>query len=396
MRADDRDSGSLNARILFFKKVKIMAQLKVLIVDDEPGIRSGIIRILHNFTVGYPFMDEDFEFELKDVETGEEAIDVIDSGNVDIILLDNKLPGIHGIEVLEYINKQQYDIEVMMITSHASLDLAVKATDNGAFNFIPKPFTPQELRAAMENITKHLYLKRMTRKMNEDGRQLRFQFLSVLSHELKSPVNAIEGYLLVMKDKQAGSDLDNYKVMIERSLERLKGMRSLINDLLDLTRMESGKKKREITSVDITEVFRVTRDTIEPLAAQKNVKIHPIVEEGIYINADRGEMEIILNNLLSNAVKYNREGGDVHVQLRKKDGQTLFEVEDTGIGMAEEEVAKLFQDFVRIKNQKTKNITGSGLGLSIVKKLVDLYQGEVIVESTPDVGSKFTVILPQN
>jgi two-component system, sensor histidine kinase and response regulator len=373
-----------------------MAQLKVLIVDDEPGIRSGIIRILHNFTVGYPFMDEDFEFELKDVDTGEKAIEVIDSGDVDIVLLDNKLPGIHGIEVLEYINKQQYDIEVMMITSHASLDLAVKATNNGAFNFVPKPFTPQELRAALENITKHLYLKRMTRKMNEDGQQLRFQFLSVLSHELKSPVNAIEGYLLVMKDKQAGSDLDSYKVMIDRSLERLKGMRALITDLLDLTRMESGKKKREIVSVDITEVFRIVRDTIEPLAVQKNVKIHPVVEEGIYINADRGEMEIILNNLLSNAVKYNRDGGDVHVQLKNKDGKTLFTVEDTGIGMTEEEITRLFQDFVRIKNQKTKNITGSGLGLSIVKKLVDMYQGEVTVESTPDVGTKFTVILPQN
>lgn len=372
-----------------------MAQLKVLIVDDEPGIRSGIIRILHNFTVGYPFMDEDFEFELTDVDTGEKAIEMIDSGDVDIVLLDNKLPGIHGIEVLEYINKQQYDIEVMMITSYASLDLAVKATNNGAFNFVPKPFTPQELRAALENITKHLYLKRMTRKMNEDGQQLRFQFLSVLSHELKSPVNAIEGYLLVMKDKQAGSDLDNYKVMIDRSLERLKGMRALITDLLDLTRMESGKKKREIVSVDITEVFRTVRDTIEPLAVQKNVKIHPVVEEGVYINADRGEMEIILNNLLSNAVKYNRDGGDVHVQLKNKDGKSLFTVEDTGIGMTEEEVTRLFQDFVRIKNQKTKNITGSGLGLSIVKKLVDMYQGEVTVESTPDVGTKFTVILPQ-
>jgi signal transduction histidine kinase len=173
-------------------------------------------------------------------------------------------------------------------------------------------------------------------------------------------------------------------------------MRALITDLLDLTRMESGKKKREIVSVDITEVFRIVRDTIEPLAVQKNVKIHPVVEEGVYINADRGEMEIILNNLLSNAVKYNRDGGDVHVQLKNKDGKTLFTVEDTGIGMTEEEITRLFQDFVRIKNQKTKNITGSGLGLSIVKKLVDMYQGEVTVVSTPDVGTKFTVILPQN
>ena len=93
----------------------------------------------------------------------------------------------------------------MMITSYASLDLAVKATNNGAYNFVPKPFTPQELKAAMESITKHLFLKRMTRKMQAEGKEIRFQFLSVLSHELKSPINAIEGYLQIMQDKQAGN-----------------------------------------------------------------------------------------------------------------------------------------------------------------------------------------------
>ena len=140
-----------------------------------------------------------------------------------------------------------------MITSYASLDLAMKATSNGAYNFVPKPFTPQELKAAMESITKHLFLKRMTKEMDDESQQLRFQFLSVLSHELKSPVNAIEGYLRVMKDKQVGDDIGNYAVMINRSLERLKGMRTLITDLLDLTRLESGGKTRNIQPVDITE-----------------------------------------------------------------------------------------------------------------------------------------------
>jgi signal transduction histidine kinase len=371
-----------------------MATLKVLVVDDEPGIRSGISRILQNFTVGYPFMDEDFDFIMIEAETGEKAIEIIDNQQMDIVLLDNKLPGIHGIEVLEYINKENYDAEVMMITSYASLDLAVKATNNGAFNFVPKPFTPQELKGAMENITKHLFLKRISRKMNEEGQQLRFQFLSVLSHELKSPVNAIEGYLQIMKDKQVGDNIEDYKVMIERSLERLKGMRTLISDLLDITKIETGVKTRNFKPVDVTEVFRIARDTIEPLAIQRNVKVHPVQEEEIYINADRGEIEIIFNNLLSNAVKYNRDGGEVMVHLEKQNGKLEISIKDTGIGMTEEEVSKLFGEFVRIKNMKTKNITGSGLGLSIVKKLVELYDGEIKVESQPDVGSEFTVTIP--
>jgi len=374
-----------------------MATLKVLVVDDEPGIRSGILRILRNFRVGYPFMDEDFDFEVVEAETGEKAIEIVESQPIDIILLDNKLPGMDGIEVLEYIKKKEYDAQVMMITSYASLDLAVKATNNGAFNFVPKPFTPEELRSSIEGITKHLFLKRMTRQMNKEGKQVRFQFLSVLSHELKSPINAVEGYLKIMKDRQVGENLADYDTMIDRSLERIKGMRTLIMDLMDLTRLESGKKAREMRKVDLFQVARIAMDTMEPMAIQKNVKMHLDCPETLTIKADPDEMEIIVNNLVSNAVKYNKDNGNVFVTLRQVNSIINIKVEDTGIGMTEQESALLFQEFVRIKNEKTKMITGSGLGLSIVKKLVEgNYQGTISVRSKPDVGTTFTVMLPLN
>jgi len=371
-----------------------MKNLKVLIVDDEPGIRSGINRILQNHSVGYPFMEEDFEFDLMEAETGEQAIDIIENDKIDIVLLDNKLPGIDGIEVLEYMNKKGYDAQVMMITSYASLDLAVKATNNGAYNFVPKPFTPQELKAAMENITKHLFLKRMTRKLQEEGKEVRFQFLSVLSHELKSPINAIEGYLRIMQDRQVGNEIASYKMMIDRSIERIAGMRTLIMDLLDLTRIESGVKTRNIKKVDLVEVIRIAKATMEPIAIQRNVQVNFEAESSVYLTSVSNELEIIMNNLISNAIKYNKEGGEVIVSLKEKDSKVIITVEDTGIGMSEDEVSKLFQEFVRIKNSKTKNITGSGLGLSIAHKMVQLNHGDIKVESTPDVGSKFIVSLP--
>ncbi|MDD5508513.1 MAG: hybrid sensor histidine kinase/response regulator [Bacteroidales bacterium] len=373
-----------------------MEKLKVLVVDDEPGIRSGINRILRNYSVGFPFMEEDFQFELIDAETGEKAIEIIESSPVDIILLDNKLPGINGIDVLEYISKQKYDVQVMMITSYASLDLAVKATNIGAYNFIPKPFTPDELKTAMEGITKHLFLKRMTRQLHKEGKEIRFQFLSVLSHELKSPINAIEGYLQIMKEKQVGEKIDDYAVMINRSIERLKGMRTLIMDLLDLTKLESGKKQREIKKIDVSEIAKMAIHSMEPLAIQKNVRIYYDNGEACYLNGDNAEIEIILNNLLSNAIKYNKEGGQIYVHIKGSDDKVVIKVEDTGIGMSEEDQEKLFQEFVRIKNVKTKNITGSGLGLSIIKKLADLYAGDIKVTSKPDVGTTFTVTLMKN
>lgn len=371
-----------------------MSQLKLLVVDDEPGIRTGAERALRSFTVGYPFMEEEFSYEIIEAESGEKAIEIIESQPIDIMLLDNKLPGIDGIEVLEYVKNKDYDISVMMITSYASLDLAVKATNMGAFSFVPKPFTPQELRASIENITKNLFLKRMTRQMRAEGQQNQFQFLSVLSHELKSPINAVEGYIKIMLEKQAGDSIDDYKVMLERSVERLKGMRTLILDLLDLTRIESGKKSRDIRNVDLYEIAKRVVDTVEPLAIQKNVKVHLDAEENSFYKSDSHEIEIILNNFVSNAVKYNKDGGEVFISIKKMPEFYQIEVQDTGIGISDDDQKLLFQEFVRIKNTKTRNITGSGLGLSIAKRMIELYNGMVTVQSTPDVGSKFTVMLP--
>ncbi|NLJ06155.1 MAG: response regulator [Sphingobacteriales bacterium] len=373
-----------------------MATLKVLIVDDEPGIRSGINRILKNFTVGFPFMEEDFDFEMIEAGSGEEAIEWINRQVPDIVLLDNKLPGIDGIEVLEYINEKQIESLVMMITSYASLDLAVKATQNGAYNFVPKPFTPQELKSAMENITKHLYLRRMTRQMsNGQGKQARNRFISVLSHELKSPVNAIDGYLKMMKDRQLGENIDDYMPMIDRCMERLNGMRNLIMDLLDLTKIESGKNIRELRNIDLADTARKAVYSVEAYAMQRKVRLNVNLPESLYFIADSNEMDSIFNNLLSNAVKYNKpDGGMVNLDLRKEGDKIIITVEDTGIGMSEEDVSKLFNEFVRIKSEKTKGISGSGLGLSIVRKIVEEYHGNIKVKSEPDKGSIFTVELP--
>ncbi|MFW5835648.1 MAG: ATP-binding protein [bacterium] len=371
-----------------------MEKLKVLVVDDEPGICSGINRILSKHSVGFPFMDENIGFDVQETNTGEDAINIIDKDIPDIILLDNKLPGMLGIDVLEYINKKRLGSTVLMITSYASLELAVKATNQGAHDFIPKPFTPQELRSAIESVTKHIFLKRMTRKMNKEGRQIRFQFLSVLSHEMKTPLNAIEGYLRMMQDRQAGNDLQAYDKIIERSLLRVKGMRNLIMDLLDLTKIESGKKKREVMPVNLTEIAKLSIDTMGPVSIQKDVEIILKSPARVMFEADKEEIEIIFNNLLSNAIKYNIEGGKVDFIIEDKDGKIMVIIKDTGIGMGEDEIPRLFDEFVRIKNEQTKNITGSGLGLSIVKKLIRLYNGVINVESKPGEGSTFKLIFP--
>ncbi len=371
-----------------------MAQLKILVVDDEPGIRSGVTRILGNFHMTYPFMDEDYTFKILEAATGEEGIEIIDREMPDILLLDNKLPGIQGVEVLEYVRMKNYDIVVAMITSYASIDVAVRAHNDGAIDFIPKPFTPQELKASIEQITKQQYLRRITHKLKVEGKKVRFQFLSVLSHELKAPLNAIDGYLKMMQERQMGESVDDYTSAIERSLQRIESMRNLIMDLLDFTKVSFEKQIEKMQNVNLRELVSMAVVTVSPYAIHKDIHFVTDIRGCETIWADPNDFEIIMNNLVSNAVKYNNTGGTVTITVDCNDNEFSISVADTGIGINAADKDMLFEAFSRIKNDKTRNISGSGLGLSIVRKVVELYHGVINVESIPDRGSVFTVIIP--
>jgi two-component system, sensor histidine kinase and response regulator len=366
--------------------------LRILVVDDEPGMRLGVARALRDVTVKLPEHDQEVSLEISQAATGEEAMELIRASAPDILLLDYKLPGISGLDVLDSLEGPEDRTLTVMLTAYASLETAITATKRGAYDFLAKPFTPDELKAVVRKAAKHLLLQRQARRLEQEKRQVRFQFISVLAHELKAPIAAVEGYLHILKARSAGEDLAAYDQMLSRSLVRLGGMRKLIGDLLDLTRIESGQKKRELTQVDLAALAAACVETFAGQAAEKGVAL-ALHGGGVTMTADRGELEIIVNNLLSNAIKYNRKGGRADVTLSARDGVVTIVAADTGIGMTNEEAGRLFVEFSRIKNEKTRNVLGSGLGLSIVKKLSALYDGDVTATSRPDVGTTFTVTL---
>lgn len=367
--------------------------LRVMVVDDEPGMRKGVARALQDFVIHFPDVEGEFRCAVEQAGSGEEALERIQGVPPDILLLDHKLPGISGLDVLDRLADGDRDMLTVMVTAYASLETAVSATKRGAYDFLAKPFTPDELKSTIRKAAGHLIVQRHARRLAQEKKQVRFQFISVLAHELKAPLGAIEGYLNILKNRSAGNDPATYDRMVERSLVRAEGMRKMILDLLDMTRIESGTKKREFTDLDLREIAQASIDTVRPDAAARNITIELHADGPVPLTADRGEMEIITNNLLSNAVKYNRDNGRVDVTLWRKGDVVTIQVADTGIGMTKEEAARLFSDFVRIKNAKTRNILGSGLGLSILKKLAGLYEGDAVVTSEPDKGSTFTVRL---
>ncbi len=367
--------------------------LKILIVDDEPGMQTGALRTLRDFRVQVPDVNGEVAFEVETAGTGEDALVKIAAAPPQLLLLDHKLPGISGLDVLDRTADRRSDMLTIMITAYASLETAVTATKRGAYDFLAKPFTPAELRDVVRNAAARIVIARQARRLAEEKRQVRFQFISVLAHELKAPLAAIEGYLRIVRDRAAGDAQETYDHMLDRSLKRVDGMRKLIFDLLDMTRIESGLKKRELVDVDVLDVVQTAIETLTPDAEKRGIAIASHADAPVTIRGDRGEIEIILNNLVSNAVKYNRDGGRVDVTVSENADAVTLTVADTGIGMSDDECSRLFGDFVRIKNEKTKNILGSGLGLSTVKKLAALYGGDATVESRPDVGTTFTITL---
>ncbi|MBT3295092.1 MAG: response regulator [Verrucomicrobia bacterium] len=370
-----------------------MEPLQVLIVDDERGMREGIKRTLRGFQITVPDIEGAIGFELREAETGEAAIEMIQALPADILLVDHKLPGMTGLDLLARTADEAGDRVAIMIAASASTDTAVAATKQGAYDFLPKPFSAADLRHALRHAATGLVLARRARELEAEKKQVRFEFIRVLGHELKAPISAVMGYLYLLRDRSLGDELPAYDELVGRSVLRLDQMTKMIRDLLDMTRMESGRLHRSLEDVDLVGCIRDALDVGKEEAGRRGITVELHAPSTMPMRADRGEIDMVLNNLISNAVKYNRDEGRVDITVTRAEETITLAVADTGVGMTPKERDRLFGEFVRIKNAKTRNTLGSGLGLSILKRVVELYEGTITVESEADVGSTFTVTL---
>ena len=375
------------------KEATDMEEIHVLVVDDEEHMRNAIDRVISRFSFHASEVDSDVSFTTEQVGSGEDALMCFERKVPDLLFLDQKLPGISGLDVLEKVSGKAPGMLTIMITAYASIETAVKATKQGAYDFLPKPFTPAELKYVTQKAAGRILLARSAKRLAEEKKQIRFEFIRVLGHELKAPIGAVGNYLALMKKKTLGETLEAYEDVIDRSQIRLDQMQKLVADLLDMTRIESGQRIREIAVHDLREIAEKSIELVDLQAKSREITLSLNEGSKVLMNCDRSEMEMIFNNLLSNAVKYNKDGGRVEVQIEQLGDQIQIKVSDTGIGMSHEETKRLFNEFVRIKNEKTFGILGSGLGLSIVKRLAELNGGSVRVESEADVGSTFIVTL---
>ena len=222
----------------------------------------------------------------------------------------------------------------------------------------------------------------------EAREKLRHEFTSNVSHELKTPLTSIYGISDMLSSGMVKpEDVRTFAGDIHTEADRLI---HLVEDIIELSRLDEDSVPKETESVDLYDLSKEAMHSLKPVAAEKNVTLE-LCGEHLSLNGTKKILYEMVYNLLDNAIKYNKPGGDVKVELSKNAGETVLKVSDTGIGMAQEHLSRIFERFYRIDKSHSKKIGGTGLGLSIVKHAVQYHDGEISVQSTPGEGTTFTV-----
>ncbi|MFH1351900.1 MAG: ATP-binding protein [Pseudomonadota bacterium] len=483
---------------------------KILVVDDEVGIRRGCERVLKS---------EGHEVFLSD--RAERGLEILrQQPDIDLVLVDLRMPGMGGLDFLLEAREIATETVFVVITAYATLEAAVEATKRGAYDFIAKPFTPDNLLRLAKRALERVHLirernrleaerrERMLELTTEKGRlrkvidcmadgvlvcnadqvlvlynpaalnmlstnrsfhpplalnevldsdellqmisdvaaqnrrlsneirltsgdhetwvlaniapvedmtsgqflgtvtvlqditelkrveQVKAQFINMIAHELRAPLSAVDGFLSVM-EKGYVQEREKQLEIISRSRKRINALVELVNDLLDVSRIEAGAGRREIMSQEIGTVLHEVVGLMEPLANENRVRLEAATPDPLPpVHADREELIRLFNNLISNAIKYNIPNGLVRVTSEQDGPYVKISVTDTGIGISKNGLGRLFTEFFREKRSETSHIKGTGLGLSIVKSIVDFYHGRIEVESEVEKGSTFTIWLP--
>ena len=368
----------------------------VLVIDDELGMREGCRRAL--ITRG---------LRVSTVENGAEGLRKLREGSFDLILLDAMMPGLGGLEFLDYVREHDPDLVCVMTTGYATVDLAAQAMKQGAYDFLSKPFTSDELMAAVQRGLSEHHRRlafRRAREWEEEARELerarqeaaRFdaiesRFMLVVVHELRNPAGVVKSYLQLMRSGYV--DEDEWDEYLEKLDLRAGQLLDMLDDLLELAHLKQTTSPPKLQPVDAAEVLEDLARRLRPVVEAKGLRFEVEIRARPTVLAQPGHLRSLWTNLMENATRYTPRG-KIRVTLSEQDGQMVSKVADTGIGISAEELARIFQEFYRSEAAKAEVELGTGLGLPIANQIVKLHQGTMEVDSVPGQGATFSVRLP--
>lgn len=376
----------------------------ILIVDDMPANLGVLSNFLHSHN-----------FKVLIAKNGEAAVKKADRAQPDIILLDVMMPIMDGFEACQVLKSQEStkDIPVIFMTALADTVDKVKGFELGAADYITKPIQQEEVLA---RINSHLNLRKLqlelearnvelekrnmeqreARRIAEAANHAKSAFLATMSHELRTPLNAILGYTDMLREDAVDMGLDKIVPDLNKIGTAGEQLLRLINDVLDIARIESGKMAIRLTVFSVTNVLREVETLFRPmLAIHKNHLLVDIAPHLDMIQSDENKLRQIVLNLLCNAAKFTLEGQITLKAIHDLSEQALLiEVHDTGIGIPAEKINTIFQPFTQVDSSYTREYGGSGLGLAICEHYCHLLGGCITVESHVNRGSVFRVQLP--
>jgi signal transduction histidine kinase len=373
-----------------------MSTASILVIDDEVGMREGCRRALT--PQGY---------RVTVAEHGAEGLQKLRQQPFDLVLLDAMMPGMSGLELLEHLREHDPDLIIVMITGYATVDLAARAVKQGAFDFLPKPFTSDEL---LTSVTRGLEERRQRKALRDQAQQqtetlqlerarqemakidaMQSRFMLVIAHELRNPAGVLKSYLQLMRGGFVDDDeWDEYLAKLDGRADQLLQM---LDDILELAHLKQRHESEKLDPVAVADTLEDAVHRLQSRSTAKGLSLEIQLQARPHILAEQAHLQSLWANLLDNALQYTLQG-EVRVTLGVQDGLVTISVADTGIGISTEELAQIFQEFYRSEAAKEVVPLGTGLGLPIVNQIVKIYGGAIRVESTPDQGSTFTISLP--
>jgi len=371
---------------------------KILVVDDEKEIRDFLFKALSQIA----------GFRVELAENGEEALKKIEKEFFDLVLTDLKMPDMDGLQLVAEIAKSKPEILTVLMTGHGSIDSALEAMKRGASDYLTKPLNLEEMFVRLQKVLeeKQRFVKlrdfaAQLEKANQDLKridEMKSEFVSIASHELRTPLASIKNAVQLILQGKTGEINENQKKFLSMADRNISRLTNILNSLLDLSRIESGKIDMKIEELDPRALIEFILSSLKPQADGKSAQLKIEIGKKLpSVYGDREKVEQILTNLVGNAIKFTPEGGEISVsaQPSPRGGNKLaISVRDSGIGISEDQQEKIFEKFHQVEGSLHRSVSGTGLGLAITKGLVEAHHGEIWVESEIGKGSTFTFTLP--
>lgn len=356
---------------------------KILIIDDEEIVLDSCTQILKSGN-----------YQIATAPNGTEGLALLREYHPDLVYVDLKMPGLSGFEVLDQIHEYDPTIVTIVITGFATVSSAVEAMKKGTHDFLPKPFTPDELRLITQRGLERRELVLETIALRREKEMLREHFAAIVSHELKSPLSAVQQNLYVLADDLSEVLTEEQTTKVKRLQTRITDLVKLINTWLRAISVDVSSIRENFEPVSIPTVIEKAVENVQTHATRKAIDIDTsVADELSLVLGEEGTLVESVVNIAGNAVKYSRLGGAVWIDAKEQEDKILITVIDNGVGIAEEDIPHLFEDFY-VGKIKTEGEKRSGVGLAITRRIIEAHDGSISVESELGKGSTFVIQLP--